>query len=81
VYRLRRFRCSAQRKKHFNRCPTDFVFGLHFASPGGNVSNLQLNSNGTVKNLAGYDQITAIVTNARDGIDERQFRFTLRITF
>jgi hypothetical protein len=53
----------------------------HFANPGGNVSNLVLNSNGTVKNLAGYDQITAIATNARDGIDERQFRFTLRITF
>jgi hypothetical protein len=53
----------------------------HFANPGGNVSNLVLNSNGSVKNLAGYDQVTAIATNARDGIDQRQLRFTLRIGF
>jgi hypothetical protein len=53
----------------------------HFANPGGNVSNLVLNFHGAVKNLAGYDQVTAIATNARDGIDQRQLRFTLRISF
>jgi hypothetical protein len=70
-------RCTIQfRADAFNLTNTP-----HFANPGGNVSNLVLNSNGSVKNLAGYDQVTAIATNARDGIDQRQLRFTLRIGF
>jgi hypothetical protein len=40
-----------------------------------------LNPDGTVKNLAGYDQVTAVATNARDGIDQRQLRFALRLSF
>jgi hypothetical protein len=47
----------------------------HFNNPGTNVSNLLLNSNGTVSALRGFGEITS----AQD--DERQFRFGLRISF
>ncbi|HZR30214.1 MAG TPA: hypothetical protein VFA71_15660, partial [Terriglobales bacterium] len=53
----------------------------HFSNPGANVSNLQLNADGTIKNLNGYDQITSTTGTGRDGIDERQFRFGMRIRF
>ena len=47
----------------------------HFNNPGTNVSNLLLNSNGSVSALRGFAEITS----AQD--DERQFRFGLRISF
>ena len=53
----------------------------HFSNPGTNVSNMQLNPDGSIKNLAGYDQITSTTATGRDGIDERQFRFGLRLSF
>ena len=52
----------------------------HFANPGANVSNLQLDSQGNIK-LNGYDQITSTTGTGRDGIDERQFRFGVRVNF
>jgi hypothetical protein len=52
----------------------------HFANPAANVSNLQLNADGSVKNLNGYDTITAVNPLGRL-IDPRYFRFGLRISF
>jgi hypothetical protein len=53
----------------------------HFSNPGANVSSLQLNPDGTIKNLNGYDQITSTTGTGRDGIDERQFRFGVHVSF
>jgi hypothetical protein len=56
----------------------------HFANPSGaslNVSNMQLNSDGTVRNLGGFSSITATANTGRDGIDERLFRVGLRLGF
>lgn len=53
----------------------------HFANPGSNVSNLQLNADGSVRNLGGYTVITSTQGLGREGIDERLFRFGLRMTF
>jgi hypothetical protein len=53
----------------------------HFANPNANVSNLVLNGDGSVKNLAGFAQVQAVANTGRDGIDERQIRFFLRIGF
>ncbi|MBI1895480.1 MAG: TonB-dependent receptor [Acidobacteria bacterium] len=53
----------------------------HFANPGANVSNLQLNPDGTIRSLGGYTEITGIANTGRDGIDERVFRFGLRFSF
>jgi hypothetical protein len=53
----------------------------HFNNPASNVSNLQLNPDGTVRNLAGYSVITSTTGVGREGIDERVFRLGLRLRF
>ena len=69
-------RVSAQvRAETFNISNTP-----HFSNPASNVSNLQLNSDGSVKNLNGYDTITSVNPLGRL-IDPRYFRFGLRIIF
>ena len=50
----------------------------HFAVPGNNVSNMSLNSDGTVRALNGFGQITATAPLGRV-IDQRFFRFSLRL--
>jgi hypothetical protein len=59
----------------------------HFANPNNgstanqaNVSNLQLNSDGSVKSLGGYSQITSTAALGRL-LDQRYFRFGFRILF
>ena len=52
----------------------------HFANPSTNVSNLQLNPDGTVKNLNGFGVITASTRTGRQ-YDEREMRMGLRLVF
>ena len=59
----------------------NFTNTPHFGNPGTNVSNLQLNPDGSVRNLGGYTEITTLQSTGRDGIDERVFRFGLRLSF
>jgi hypothetical protein len=47
-----------------------------FSNPGGNVSNLRLNPDGTVRDLNGY----AVITGTQDG-SERQIRFGVRLAW
>jgi hypothetical protein len=51
----------------------------HFANPGTNVSNMDVT--GGVVRTNGFAEITGVTNLARDGIDERQFRFGLRMRF
>jgi hypothetical protein len=53
----------------------------HFGTPGTNVSNLQLNPDGSIRALGGFTEITSLQNTGRDGIDERVFRFGLRLSF
>jgi TonB-dependent receptor-like protein len=56
----------------------------HFDIPGTNnrnVSNLQLNPDGTIRNLGGFSSITSTANSGRDGIDERVLRIGLRFGF
>jgi hypothetical protein len=53
----------------------------HFGNPGANVSNLQLNADGTVRALGGFTEITSLANTGRDGQDERVFRFGLRLSW
>jgi len=70
-------RFSAQfRAEAFNLTNTP-----HFSNPGANVSNLSLNSDGSVRALGGFTAITSTSGIGRDGIDERVFRFGLRLSF
>ncbi len=51
----------------------------HFGTPGANVSNMQLNPNGTIRNLGGYTEIRSTRGNiGRESIDERQFRLAFQ---
>ena len=59
----------------------NFTNTPHFANPGGVVSNLVLNPDGSVKNLAGFAQVTAVANTGREAINERQFRFSMRVSF
>ncbi len=52
----------------------------HFALPGANVSNLVLNNDNTIRNLAGYTQILSTQNLGRD-FDERHIQFDLRFSF
>jgi hypothetical protein len=53
----------------------------HFANPSGtNVSNLQLNPDGTVRSLNGFGVITSTQTLGRE-YDERYFRLGMRLAF
>jgi hypothetical protein len=53
----------------------------HFANPGANVSNLLLSGDGSIRNLGGFSTITSTLSLGREGIDERQIRFGLRLSF
>jgi hypothetical protein len=53
----------------------------HFSNPGANVANLQLNPDGTVKNLGGFSEIRSTTGNGREGVDSRVFRLGLRVSF
>jgi hypothetical protein len=52
----------------------------HFSNPAANVSNLQLNSDGSVKNLNGFGVITSTTRTGRQ-YDEREIRLSARFAF
>jgi len=52
----------------------------HFANPASNVANLQLNPDGTVRNLNGFGVITSTNRLGRQ-YDEREWRIGLRLAF
>jgi hypothetical protein len=52
----------------------------HFANPASNVANLQLNPDGTVRNLNGFGVITQTNRLGRQ-YDEREWRIGLRLAF
>ena len=52
----------------------------HFSNPASNVSNLQLNPDGSVRNLNGFGVITTTNRLGRQ-YDEREFRLGLRLSF
>lgn len=52
-----------------------------FSNPGGNVSNMTLNADGTIKNLNGFDEITTQPNIGRENGQQRIFRFGLHVSF
>jgi outer membrane receptor protein involved in Fe transport len=53
----------------------------HFANPSANVSNLQLNADGTIRSLGGFSSVTGTTNSGREGIDERLVRVGIRLGF
>jgi hypothetical protein len=78
---FREFTATERVRVQFRMEAFNFSNTPHFANPGGNVSNLSLNSDGSVRDLGGFSVITGVTSLAREGVDERQFRFGLRLSF
>ncbi len=78
---FRRFSLSERFQAEFRAEAFNFTNTPHFSNPGTNVSNMVLNPDGTVRSLAGYTEVTGVANLGRDGVDERRFRFGLRISF
>jgi hypothetical protein len=71
---FRNFQVSENVNIQFRMESFNFTNTPRFNNPGSNVSSMSLNSNGTIRSLGGYTEITS-------GGGERQFRFGLRIAF
>jgi hypothetical protein len=78
---FREFRLTERWRVQFRAEAFNSTNTPHFANPGTNVSNLQLNPDGSVRSLGGYTEITGLANTGRDGIDERVFRFGLRLSW
>jgi hypothetical protein len=78
---FREFTVSERVRLQFRAEAFNFSNTPHFANPGANVSNLQLNQDGSVRSLGGFSEVTSTSSLGREGIDERQFRFGLRMGF
>jgi len=77
----REFRLTERFQLQFRMEAFNFSNTPHFANPNGNVSNLSLDQNGSIKDLGGFAAISGVTNLARDGVDERQFRFGLKLKF
>jgi hypothetical protein len=78
---FRQFRLTSKATLQFRIEAFNVTNTPHFGNPAANVSNLQLNPDGTVRNLGGFSSITSTANTGRDGIDERLFRVGLRLGF
>jgi hypothetical protein len=78
---FRQFDMSERFKLQFRAESLNFSNTPHFAAPGGNVSNLLRNGDGSIRSLNGFSTVTSTISLAREGLDARQFRFGLRLSF
>jgi hypothetical protein len=78
---VRNFKIGGRRQIQFRAEALNATNTPHFANPGGNVSNLQLNPDGSIRNLGGYTEITSTTGTGREGVDERVFRLGMRVRF
>jgi hypothetical protein len=78
---FREFAVSERWRLQFRAEAFNFTNTPHFANPGTNVSSMSVFPDGTIRDLGGYSEITSTFNLAREGIDERQFRFGLRISW
>ncbi len=78
---FRQFNLSERFKLQFRAESFNFSNTPHFANPGANVSNRILNPDGSVRSLNGFSEVTSTISLGREGFDERQFRFGLRLSF
>jgi len=76
---FRQFRITERVNLQFRAEAFNATNTPHFANPSGNISNLVLNSDGSFR--TGVFEVTGVRNMGREGIDERVFRFGLRLGF
>lgn len=76
---FRQFRITERVNLQFRAEAFNFTNTPHFSDPGANISNLVLNSDGSFR--TGVFEVTGVRNTGREGIDERVFRFGLRLGF
>lgn len=80
---FRRFRVNERIAIQFRVEAFNLTNTPHFGNPGSNVSSMVRNADGSIRSLGGFMEINSVgsTAGARDGIDERLFRFGMRISF
>ena len=73
---FREFQFGGTRTLQFRFEGFNMLNNPRFSNPGGNVSNMQLNRDGTIRDLNGFAEITSTMAGS-----ERQMRFGLRLGF
>jgi len=76
---FREFRVQERYRVQFRFEGFNFTNTPHFANPSTNISNLQVNPDGSFR--GGVAEISATKTYGREGLDHRAFRFGLRVSF
>ncbi len=76
---FRQFRFNERVSMQFRAEAFNATNTPHFSNPSSNISNLRLNPDGTFQQ--GVFEVTGVTGTGREGIDERVFRFGLRIGF
>ncbi len=78
---FRKFRLSERFGLEFRMESFNFSNTPHFNNPGSNVSSFDPQITDPLRRYNGYTEITSTAGLGRDGIDERQIRFGLRLSF
>ncbi|MBI4906057.1 MAG: TonB-dependent receptor [Acidobacteria bacterium] len=76
---FRHFQITERFRLSFRMESFNFTNTPHFANPGSGVQNYQPTQTDPLRRYNGYGEITGVQNIGRDGIDERQFRFGLRL--
>ncbi len=81
---FRRFQITEGVDVQFRAEALNFTNTPHFNNPEGgntNVSNMLLNADGTIRDLRNYTSVTGTRNTGREGLDQRIFKFGIRIGF
>jgi hypothetical protein len=78
---FRRFNLTERFRLDFRMEAFNFTNTPHFNNPGTSVQSYQPLQTDPARRYNGYSEITGVTNIGRDGIDERQFRFGLRLGF
>jgi hypothetical protein len=80
---FRQFTLTERWRVEFRAEAFNFTNTPHWANPGANVNSVVRNPDGSIRDLGGFGEITAVNASylARAGADERVFRLGLRISF